>query len=111
MIVFLQVTCGKSHSFDPQHFATAAMSISKNIEGFVSLPGDFHTRLRDEIKPTHPGYTKLSIEILYAVPSGRKPTFRVDQADNFCEGWFSLNFVVAEVPNSNKFLKDHFSNY
>jgi len=109
VIVFLQVTCGKSHSFYPQHFDMAAVSISKNIKGFVSLPGDVHTRLRDEIKPTHPDYTKIYIEILYAVPSGRKPTFRVDQADNFCEEWFSLNFVVAEVPNSAKFLKDHFS--
>jgi hypothetical protein len=107
VIVFLQVTCGKSHSFDQQHFATTAVFLSKNIAGFVSV----HTRLRDGIKPTHPDYTKLYIEILHAVPSGRKPTFRVDQVDNFCERWFSLNFVVAEVPNSGKFLKDHFSNY
>ena len=112
MIVFLQVTCGKSHSFDPQHFATAAMSISNKIGEFDKPPEILGTRSKKEtpIPPTNPIYTNLFIEIVFAVPSGRRDSFNVDKnnvltsLENLDKRWSLQISVIAEVPDSAKFL-------
>ena len=110
VIVFLQVTCGKTYSFNSQHFATAARSISSKIKGFVGSPDNVHTCNKERISPEIPNYTKLFIEIVFAVPSGRKSTFSVDTLDVLASlekldrRWSSQISVIAEVPDSEKFL-------
>jgi len=109
VIVFLQVTCGKSHSFDPQHFATAAVSISNKVGGFKEPPKKRGARSKKKT-PTNPDYTKLFIEIVFAVPSGRKDSFTVDKKNvltslgNLDKRWSLQISVIAEVPDSAKFL-------
>jgi len=69
VIVFVQVTYGKTHKFDGQHFATAAMSICNKISGYEP-PKDRGVNTRSRVKKTDQAdFTNVFIEIIYAVPT------------------------------------------
>ena len=110
VIVFLQVTCGARHECNPQHFATAALGISNRIEGYERAHQNDRKRRRHKSLSKDSHFTKLYIEIVYAVPTGRKKNFVVQDLDvfvsleNLDDRWSDRQFVIFEVPKSSSFL-------
>jgi len=109
VIVFIQVTCGKEHDLNPQDFASAAMSISRRISGYDQYQQNGpKTRNASNLQETN--YTKLYIEIVFAIPNGRKNDFVVKRVDvlaslaNLDRRWCDQNWVSTEVPKSRDFL-------
>ena len=110
VIVFLQVKCGARHECNPQHFATAALGISNRIEGYERAHQNDRKRRRHKSLSKDSHFTKLYIEIVYAVPTGRKKNFVVQDLDvfvsleNLDDRWSDRQFVIFEVPKSSSFL-------
>jgi len=115
VVVFIQVTCGKKHKFDPEPFATAAMTISRKINGFIPAP-DMGMTTRSQSNKTNNGdHTKLEIEIVYAIPTGRKEDFKAELEsmidlillENLDARWSESRLIYAEVPDSARFRSDY----
>jgi hypothetical protein len=113
VIVFVQVTCDELLDFDPQHFATAAMAISKRIKGF-DQPTDQGPLTRSRRNSAVKDQAKLRIEIIFAIPTGRSD-LTVNKVDllvplkNLDKRWKMRKLIIAQVPNSSAFLDNEIS--
>jgi len=113
VIVFVQVTRDELQDFNPQHFATAAIEISKRIKGF-DPPPDKGPLTRSRKNSAVENQAKLRIEIIFAIPTGRSD-FTVNKVDvlaplkNLDKRWKLNKLIIAQVPNSSAFLDNEIS--
>ena len=115
--LFLQVTCGKSHKFNPPTFATAASVIANKVRGFV--PEKNHrpvTRSRenqDVSQEEAPTATRIFIEVIFAVPEGQSGFFILNWNDtatalrNLDDRWSAPLVKILEVPQSQVYTEPY----
>lgn len=108
VIVFLQVTCGRSHEFNCSTIASAASFICHRTRGFIST-----TRSGKKIKMTEDqsATTRVFIEVIFAVPEGQSSSFKVkltsglEYLSNLDERWSVSREIILEVPESQSYVK------
>jgi len=111
VIIFVQVTCGKKHGFNPQHFARAATMISQRVQGFVPAPSNASIT-RSQTEQGSQNHTKVFIEIVFAVPTGGADTFVVNELDvltwleNIDDRWSTNIMMITQVPHSAPYFED-----
>ena len=117
VIVFLQVTCGRSHEFNCSTFATAASVICHRTRGFVFHNDSTTTRNIKKVKMTtgedaeSAEGTRIFIEVIFAIPEGQSEWFKVkltgglEYLENLDERWSVSRQITLEVPESQSFVK------
>ena len=109
VIVFVQVTCAQSYTFDSELFGTAALKIAKRTQGFIHgfKDGVISRGMR---KTRVNSGTKLYTEIIFAVPEGQSSSFKATLENslsylaNLDGRWTKSRELVLEVPNSKHSL-------
>ncbi len=110
VIVFVQITCGKKHGFNPQHFARAATMISQRVQGFDPAPSNASIT-RSQTERGSQNHTKVFIEIVFAVPTGGADSFVVNELDvltwleNIDARWSTNIMVITQVPHSAPYFE------